>query len=717
MKKNLLSIVPVFIGILCTSAFAQNVHPVSGEPRKYCYTDEATVELYKKHPNLKAITEIIEKQQENQKINPETNQPPVYIIPVVVHILHNWGPENIPDANVKDAIRILNEDFRKLNADTTSIVAAFKAIAADSEIEFRLAQLDPNGNCTNGIDRIVTLETYIGDNGSKLNQWPRNRYLNIWTVNTILSGAAGYTYLPSSVNGQPSIDGIVILYNYFGSLAPSSYGVARANTHEVGHWINLLHPWGGTNNPGVSCGNDAVSDTPITMGWTTCNLTSNDVCTTGVQENVQNYMDYAYCDRMFTQGQSTRMRNALNSNIAQRMNLWQPANLTLTGVGTTPQLCAADFLVSKRLVCAGTSVTFTDLSWNATPTSWQWDIDNDGNTDYTTQNPTHTYNTPGVYGVKFTVSDGVTTIPITKTSYIVVLGNTATSPSNYSEGFENTGYPYNDCYTHFVSGTGPVWNRTTSAFYSGSASLTLNNYASTTKYVEEAIFPSIDFTFATGPQLTFRVAYAQKDTADADKLRVLVSNNCGSTWVQKYVKAASTLTTAGTLSSSFTPSFHLVHWRQETVNLANYAGFNNFRFKFEFTGNGGTGNNLYIDDINITVTNTGVAEEFANGFGLNVYPNPFTESTIISFNLSEKQTVSLGVYDIIGKEVIGLSNSSELKSLSKVLLFVKRSSFLKVCFIIVQKYKSPLIHQRAFEKGVIELLNNHFSNHGISIHI
>src|SRR3990170_1094743 len=103
---------------------AQGVHPVSGEPLKYCGTTQATQELYKQHPALKQVADIIEEQQKKSLQTPELSDlPPVYTIPVVVHILHNWGAENIPDANVKDAIRILNEDFRKLNADTIQVVA------------------------------------------------------------------------------------------------------------------------------------------------------------------------------------------------------------------------------------------------------------------------------------------------------------------------------------------------------------------------------------------------------------------------------------------------------------------------------------------------------------------------------------------------------------------------------------------------------------------
>ena len=107
------------------------------------------------------------------------NGPPKYIIPVVFHIIHEYGIENISDEQVKDAIRTLNEDFRKRNADTIKTWDTFKPIAADCEIEFRLAGLDPNGKPTNGIERIESRLTTSGTDSAKLNPWPRANYLNI----------------------------------------------------------------------------------------------------------------------------------------------------------------------------------------------------------------------------------------------------------------------------------------------------------------------------------------------------------------------------------------------------------------------------------------------------------------------------------------------------------------------------------------------------------
>ncbi|MDQ3101164.1 MAG: M43 family zinc metalloprotease, partial [Bacteroidota bacterium] len=195
----------------------------------------------------------------------------VVTIPVVFHVLHLGGRENISDEQIFDQVAILNQDFRKLNADLSTAIQHFQDIAADTRIEFALPTLDPQGQCTNGIDRIHTVESLRGRDESKLRPWPRNRYLNIWVTDAIDSGAAGYAYKPGSVEGPGEIrDGIMILHEYTGSIGTGQVGRSRALTHEVGHYFNLDHLWGPTNEPGVACGDDAVEDTPRTKGHVGC---------------------------------------------------------------------------------------------------------------------------------------------------------------------------------------------------------------------------------------------------------------------------------------------------------------------------------------------------------------------------------------------------------------------------------------------------------------
>ena len=162
----------------------------------YCATDNLMQSLLKRHPEvqldidkLEQFTSKYAEQSANAKL---TTTATTYVIPIVFHVLHNYGPENISDAQIKDAVRILNLDYNKLNSDTSVAYTSFKKIIGNSHFEFRLAQLDPNGNCTNGIDRIVTTQTYNANDSSKLNPWPRGQYLNVWTASKLQNGAAGY---------------------------------------------------------------------------------------------------------------------------------------------------------------------------------------------------------------------------------------------------------------------------------------------------------------------------------------------------------------------------------------------------------------------------------------------------------------------------------------------------------------------------------------------
>ncbi|MBK9175915.1 MAG: T9SS type A sorting domain-containing protein [Flavobacteriales bacterium] len=206
----------------------------------------------------------------------------VYVIPVVFHIMHLNGRENITNEQILNAMDILNRDYDKRNADTISVHPSMRARIADMDIDFKLATRDPLGNCTNGIVRHRSAETLRGESTSKPNPWPRSKYMNIWVVDRILSGAAGYfTY--GGVNWQ---DGIVILHDYVGSIGTGQVGRSRALTHEVGHYLSLSHVWGSNNgvpDPDIPvcamqllCSDDGVEDTPYTRGWSCCNASNWD---------------------------------------------------------------------------------------------------------------------------------------------------------------------------------------------------------------------------------------------------------------------------------------------------------------------------------------------------------------------------------------------------------------------------------------------------------
>ncbi|MES2627973.1 MAG: M43 family zinc metalloprotease [Bacteroidota bacterium] len=251
------------------------LYTATAQDLKYCGTDQAMHELYRQHPELRQAFIDNEAILDKAKPSKDKDGNTVYIIPIVFHILHQNGPENISDEQVADAVDILNRDMRKLNADTANIIPLFQPLAADIRIEFRLATIDPQGNCTNGVDRIYTSRTSYANDSSKLNPWPREKYLNVWTAKALATGWAGYAYYPSAATGDMMMrDGIMILQDYIGSIGTSNPYKSRALTHEVGHWLDLGHPWNRTINisinVGLACGDDGVEDTPVTKGHQSC---------------------------------------------------------------------------------------------------------------------------------------------------------------------------------------------------------------------------------------------------------------------------------------------------------------------------------------------------------------------------------------------------------------------------------------------------------------
>ena len=256
----------------------------------------------------------------------------VYSIPVVVHIIHNNFIGDVSDSAVYSQMEILNNDYRK-NPGTMGFNN--KPVGADTKIVFCLAQKDPNGNVTTGIIRIQdTTASFNNDFDSeiylkKLSYWDSKKYMNVWVCN-LGSGLLGFGTFPG---GDPKTDGIVINYKAFGAykntFSPYNYG--RTTTHEVGHYLNLFHPWG--DNAGDCSDDDGISDTPLCSGEFTADKDSN--CKApiqcGVKRQVENYMDYSddYCMKMFSKGQATVMRSAI-SNF--RPQLVSSSNLTATGI-------------------------------------------------------------------------------------------------------------------------------------------------------------------------------------------------------------------------------------------------------------------------------------------------------------------------------------------------------------------------------------------------
>ena len=221
-------------------------------------------------------------------------------------------------------MEIINRDFNKLNPDTASVTDEFQNIIANVGVEFKLAQKDPNGNCTKGITRSYSeLTNNAGENVKDFIKWDPSKYLNVWVVSNIEIGAGGYSYYPGEAPNNDANAGIVVLASQFGSIGESNGNNSsnRTLTHEIGHYLSLNHTWGNSNDNNIqdNCyDDDGIADTPLTIGTnSSCNL-NQESC--GSLDNVQNYMDYASCPKMFTVGQGAAIRAALEYGQSWQMH-------------------------------------------------------------------------------------------------------------------------------------------------------------------------------------------------------------------------------------------------------------------------------------------------------------------------------------------------------------------------------------------------------------
>lgn len=630
---------------------------------KPCGADELRIGTLKEHPEVAKAVIKRDAQLEahtaafvaGQGKSPSTA---TYVIPVVFHVIHNYGVENISDAQLKDGIDIVNKTFNKTHPNTASVIPAFQGIHADCDIEFRLATKDPNGNCHSGINRIASPLTSSGDHRVKsLIHWPPTKYLNVYVVANA-AGLAGHAVWPSDADTIPSWDGIVLSHNYVGTIGTSNLTQSVAFAHECGHFLNLHHIWGGNNvpnfyyypcaDPNKDCNiDDLVADTPPTIGWQSCNL-SGASCGNTV-DNVQNAMDYSYCNIMFTQGQKARMQACLTSTVAGRNNLWQTANLTATGVYTTATLCGANFSSDKKVICAGNSIAFANTSYHGAVTSYSWKFQGGSPATSSAANPTVYYATPGTYSVELTVSDGTTTLTAAKPSYVIVQPTTATVAYPFSEGFESMsdlnsgGWFFNNLDS---SGT---WQLTAAAASGGSKSVMINNFSSTLNGKDELLSKPINLTGATSLNLSFKYAFARKDTGNHDQLQVFCMQACSGTSLQRVILAGSALETTTMKSAPFQPTAS--EWKTATASVPSFLFGTGFRLKFVFSGNGG--NNLYIDDINLAI-DAGIHDISEDVQRMNVFPNPASGNSYLSFYLEKPKMLGLKITDVLGKEVARL---------------------------------------------------------------
>ncbi|MFN3840878.1 MAG: M43 family zinc metalloprotease [Cyclobacteriaceae bacterium] len=616
----------------------------------------------------------------HQKHQSARQQAGPYQIPVVVHVIHNGEPigtgRNIPDEQILSQLDVINKDFQRLNTDAVNTPSLFEPVAGSMDIEFVLAQRDPNGLPTTGIVRVnggqsswsISQETTF----KALSYWPSEDYLNIWVLK-LAGGFIGYAQFPVSTlagledytDGLAETDGVVIDYQAFGSI---DYGVfdldpqfnkGRTLTHELGHFFGLRHIWG----DGI-CATDYVDDTPLhrleTTGCPTHPITSD--CAGPVVKMFQNYLDYTddACMNLFTQGQVSRMELILDDPTVPRRNS------LLSSPGLLPPDCGVlDVAITEKTTPGPVTCTTSAplklkvRNYSCDPvTSLKMSYSLNGGSSLTTiftgLNLTPNAITeltlgtvllaPGANSISVSVVE-VNGVPDGKadnsTLTIAVLTDNTRDKIPLRENFEELSWPV-------INPTdGTLWTLNPTNF---SQSASFRAFDAPDGPNESWLTtPVLDFTNAASASVFFDLSYAWNTTKN-DRLRILVSQDCGNTYQNlspPFDKSG--LQLANAISTESWQPIVTSDWQlKRYIDLTAYAGQENIRLAFVFVNK--KGNNIYLDNIEFFVSNDPRPVDIGDAL-YSVYWHSGFEASV-TFNLPERSAVRIDVMDIMGRSFI-----------------------------------------------------------------
>lgn len=584
----------------------RNLRQTEVPSERSCATTEVEQDMNTKHAEATEppeqfeqwMEETVKRTQRRRSIFRGAQE--IYSIPVVVHVIYSNSVENISDAQVLSQIEVLNQDYRRNNADQSLTDREFRNLAVDTEIEFCMATVDPQGNPTNGIDRVSYsgspfAEQTINDEIKPATIWDPNKYFNIWVIN-IAEGVLGFAQFPmsSGLTGIPQLpatsqsDGVVINYFAFGTIGTVSepFNKGRTATHEIGHWLGLRHVWG----DGACEVDDYCGDTPNTpeahFGCPSMSLSCD-----GSRAMVQNFMEYTNdaCMNLFTRDQKRRMRTVLGNSPRRRSLLTSDACKTIV------QPPKAAFVANIQSGCGPLKVQFANQS-EGSSLSYSWTFNGGRPSSSTKSDPVVTFRRPGTYAVNLEVRNGGGTDVERKEGFIHVLDDGLPLP--FIQDFEsNTPLAASGIQLHNPQND-HSWdvNRRVSANGQGKGSLTINNYDNNLKGAADwFLSPIVDLSQEADPVLSFKVAYSMYTEHYSDTLGVFISTGCDPLFRNIYYRGGGELSTASPNIDPFSPKDG--NWRTEMIDLSQFRGESHIQIAFvNFSG---YGNDVYLDDIYI----------------------------------------------------------------------------------------------------------------------
>ena len=516
------TILSIFLTVPFQS-FAQN--KVCGSYKGYIQDDmhqnpEFYQSISEKNQNLKQEFERIQNNLDISSLRSTSDNKK--IIPVVVHIIHDDGPENVSDEVVQEAIDALNRNINgQSNLFESRTPDVFAALRGVPNVEFRLARIDPNGESTNGIVRVkspLTNEPSPRNAVKSVSYWNSYQYFNIWVIKKFLPESNGNTLLGFAqfpFSGSMATDGVVLIYSEFND--PSSSTL----THEAGHWLGLCHPW---DCGAGTCGDDNIFDTPPAREANYGVSFNNFPYHVGLQnqgciadsmnwagEMFMNYMDYTpdQFTTMFSKGQVEVINETLEGDGTVpgfRQYMWSEVNIDETGTsdGFLPPTCTKQLNIFENndayQVCIGEETWFRSNSriFGNSISSVEWDF-GDGTITSGSYNgqlghyELHTYANEGTYDVKFKITyDEVikvrasdpSLIPATDPSLIQAI---TTDKIVQGTQDELNNMSASNISSHYIDSLGKYWGLEDTTFYRGKVQETIYEYDYTNTCVTEIV--------------------------------------------------------------------------------------------------------------------------------------------------------------------------------------------------------------------------------------
>jgi hypothetical protein len=522
-----------------------------------------------------------------------------------------------------------------------------------------LATIDENGNCTSGIDYIWYNAFVTGNPDYTVGSQDPTRYLNIH----ILAAQDSWSVIPGPGLMAPDNPNDAIVLSYWHAMEQP-----RTLSHLMGHWLGLYHTFGNSGTSGVECGDDGVADTPETAGSPagTCDTTLS-TCNPGIIENVDNFMDYSTCGKMFTAGQAARVAAVLTDPDIPRIGHYADTTLAATGV-YLPSTCPvqASMYTTTANACDSTRVHYYALVTGQEADMVQWSFPGGYPATSSSYHPEVAYPESGMYTAQLVVChqgdcDTVDQVMDVTVNSPAINGLEPLPGNQFSEGFEN-GFTLPQAHMMATETQAGGWQPCSIAGYASPNSLYVPAAAVTE--TDTATLHIGNFAFNGGvPSIHFKVATTNYGTVWPQSLHILIYAPCDP--LQTMTSAAyEPLDMAGGNSSmDFVPD-NDDQWLSVDDTFPEWANSTHAEVCLQLIRfvppNYGDPEAVYIDDINIGNGDmaTGVSASASPG-PLVVSPNPAHGSLMLRG--LPRGTSQVRLLDLAGRMVMkGVPTGAEM---------------------------------------------------------